>query len=40
MDTAVKDYHKVGAQRDVTDPKVAAPDQDQEVDPTHKVPTA
>ena len=36
----IKDHHKEGAQRDVTDLKADAPDQDQEVDPTHKVPTA
>ena len=32
---AIKDHPKVGAQRDVTDIKVDAPDRDQEVDPTH-----
>ena len=36
----VKDHPEVGAQRDVTDLKADAPDRDQEVDPTHEVPTA
>ena len=36
----IKDHPEVGAQRDITDLKADAPDQDPEVDPTHEAPTA
>ena len=36
----IKDHPKLEAQRDVTDPKADAPNQDPEVDPTYEVLTA
>ena len=36
----IKDHPEVEAQRDVTDPKADAPNQDPEVDPMHEVLTA